>query len=355
MRELTLGGIHDDSDHLILLDSEGERYTVRIDEALRAAVRRDRPSVALLQHGHEHSALSPKEIQALLRGGASVESIAEMADLSEERIRRFEGPVRAERDHMARRAQAFRPGRGSDTTLASIVAARLAARNVDNEPQWDAWRRPDGSWTLQLHFVAGSRSRTATWHLDVPARVAKAEDDEARWLSDAQPAQEAQSDAPRPRLTSVRSRVFDVEEDSAASAETGTAVNEEELEKLNASRGTAQHTPATVDDASPWRSLEAAAAEPAAEPEPQPRVHHGTDGTIRPLDAVSRQDFTSTEEVDYVEPPEDLRDDNAHTPDSTPSTLPGLENDTPAPAKKQKKGRSSIPSWDDIVFGSRER
>ena len=68
MRELTLGGLHENSDHLILLDAEGERYTVRIDEALRAAVRRDASSVGLIQQSHS-SALRPKDIQAMLRGG----------------------------------------------------------------------------------------------------------------------------------------------------------------------------------------------------------------------------------------------------------------------------------------------
>lgn len=43
MRELELDGIHDDGEHVLLVDSDGERYTLRIDKALRAAVRSDRP------------------------------------------------------------------------------------------------------------------------------------------------------------------------------------------------------------------------------------------------------------------------------------------------------------------------
>ena len=39
MRELDLDGIHDDGEHLLLVDSDGDRYTLRIDRALRAAVR----------------------------------------------------------------------------------------------------------------------------------------------------------------------------------------------------------------------------------------------------------------------------------------------------------------------------
>lgn len=396
MRELTLGGIHDDSDHLILLDSEGERYTVRIDEALRAAVRRDRPSVALLQQGHETSALRPKEIQALLRGGASVESIAQMSDISEDRIRRFEGPILAERSHMAQRAQSFRPSRGSERTLLSIVQERLAARNVEQEPEWDAWRRPDGSWTLQLMFVAGSRTRTATWHLDVPARVARAEDDEARWLSDAD---EDTEEHQRPRLASVRARVFNVEEpeeESSAtaaqpaeggdSAQSSEPISETQLDELNARRG----VPAEPT-ASPWQSLDDAASSPA-----QQHVHHPSTTGETDRGPKARNYFMTTEEVEYVEAPEDLNDaidrevqDPAHDPHASPpeedgkaddgadddtadadadadadahadddpnlTPLPGFTAEAKKPAKKAKKGRASIPSWDDIVFGSRDK
>lgn len=410
MRELTLGGIHDDSDHLILLDSEGERYTLRIDEALRAAVRRDRSSVALLQQSHETSSLRPKEIQALLRSGASVESIAQMSDISEERIRRFEGPILAERSHMAQRAQSFRPSRGSEHSLLEVVTSRLAVRNVEQEPEWDAWRRADGTWTLQLLFVAGSRTRTATWQLDVPARVAKAEDDEARWLSDAdEPSEPSQ----RPRLTSVRSTVFNVEEsgneqptaasnddvertDRAPVKPTGSPISEEQLDHLNAQRG----IPAT-SAVSPWMSLEEASQEP--EEPALTHVHHQSI-TGESGGPSARNDFQTTEEVEYVEGPEDLaeslhghesapdpaHDPHASTPESSqdadhsdhdreeepapsdsdeqsePTTnsgdetsdhltpLPGFDPEEKKSARK-KKSRASIPSWDDIVFGSRDR
>ncbi|MCU6387466.1 DUF3071 domain-containing protein [Enterobacter quasiroggenkampii] len=39
MRELELDGIHDDGEHVVLIDSDGDRYTLRITQALRAAVR----------------------------------------------------------------------------------------------------------------------------------------------------------------------------------------------------------------------------------------------------------------------------------------------------------------------------
>jgi len=43
MQDLTLIGVHEDGLHLLLADGEGNRYTVPLDDSLRAAARRDRP------------------------------------------------------------------------------------------------------------------------------------------------------------------------------------------------------------------------------------------------------------------------------------------------------------------------
>src|SRR5690625_6452731 len=96
MRELELDGIHDDAEHVILVDSDGERYTLRIDEALRAAVRRDRPALGMIQAA-DAAPLRPREIQAMLRSGRSAEDIAEVSQVPLDHVRRYEGPVLAER------------------------------------------------------------------------------------------------------------------------------------------------------------------------------------------------------------------------------------------------------------------
>lgn len=88
MRELELDGIHDDGEHAVLIDSDGERYTVRIDEALRAAVRRDRPALGMIQAAGS-APLRPREIQAMLRAGRSAEEISEIAQVSVEHVRRY--------------------------------------------------------------------------------------------------------------------------------------------------------------------------------------------------------------------------------------------------------------------------
>ncbi len=425
MRELTLGGLHENSDHLILLDAEGERYTVRIDEALRAAVRRDASSVGLLQQ-HHSSTIRPKDIQAMLRGGSSVESIAELAGMEVEHVRRYEGPVRAERVHTARRAQEFRTSKGGTEKLIDVVEPRLRARGVEEDLEWDAWRRSDGTWTLQLTFVAGDRSRVATWQADIPNRVVTAEDNEARWLSDSE-VQREESPA-RTRFKAQRANVFNIEEGAAESAREvpakATPISERELDELNARRGAPAPAPAPVDatreesvgsaeesaPASPWQSLEEFKPEPAVaesdetaegeapalESEERPAPVRIVPISARHHDREVRADAFDTEEVSYIEGPEDLTEvpDPAHDPsasedeahedtsseeeapadapaeeassgeeESTASDdvddekltpLPGFDDEPKKPAKKTKRQRASIPSWDDIVFGHKD-
>ncbi|WP_250257704.1 septation protein SepH [Dermabacter sp. Marseille-Q3180] len=428
MRELTLGGLHENSDHLILLDAEGERYTVRIDEALRAAVRRDASSVGLIQQNHS-SALKPKDIQAMLRGGSTVESIAELAGMEVEHVKRYEGPVRAERDHTARRAQDFRTSKGGTEKLIDVVEPRLRARGVDEDLEWDAWRRSDGTWTLQLTFVAGGRSRVATWQADLPNRVVTAEDNEARWLSDSE-AQREDSPA-RTRFKTQRANVFNIEESTAnPSSEPPAAsspISERELDELNARRGTPVSASAPVETvpepsavqtetpapASPWQSLEEYEPEARDNNESAEEEALAAPGEERPApvrivpisahhhNREVRADTFDTEEVSYIDGPDDLSEapDPAHDPsaseddthegtstdadiaakedlneseESAPANegedspaageaedenltpLPGFDAEPKKPQKKTKRQRASIPSWDDIVFGHKD-
>src|SRR5699024_10289905 len=73
MIELELVGIHNDGETVVLIDAEGRRYQLTIDDALRAAVRRDRPQLEQLRSGR----LRPREIQVLIRAGATAAEVAE--------------------------------------------------------------------------------------------------------------------------------------------------------------------------------------------------------------------------------------------------------------------------------------
>ena len=224
MQHLRLVGVHEDGLHLLLADDEGNRFTVPLDEALRAAARRDRPRLGQLQI-EISGGLRPKDVQAMIRAGMTAEEVAERAGWSVEKVHRYEGPILAEREHVASLARQvrLRPRGGSyggAPTLDARVAERLRTREIDAESaQWDSRRTDKGAWTVLLLFNAGGRQREAAWSFDPLARTVSAVDDEARWLSEDED-QQAPGPIPAPHLAaSTRpSRVYDVEAEGGVGA-----------------------------------------------------------------------------------------------------------------------------------------
>lgn len=218
MEDLSLVGVHEDGEHLLVAGNSGQRYRLRVDDALRAAVRRDRARLSQIQVESE-GRLRPREIQARIRAGETAEEVAETAGLSIDHVRKYEGPVLAEREYVAeqaRRVRVRRTGGGDAQPLGELVADRLAAREVDPESTgWDAWRGEDGLWVLCLEFLTGSALRQARWLYNAGLRQVTPHNDEARWLTEDEPAPErtAPVTAGLRRLSTVRSgdEPFDVE------------------------------------------------------------------------------------------------------------------------------------------------
>ena len=242
MVELELVGIHSDGEHLIVMAPDGERYRLVIDEALRAAVRRDRPH---LEKVRSSGAMRPRDIQVQIRAGASAEEVADASGLPIETVRRYEGPVLAEREHVSMRAQALPIGRDPDApVLGDVVLDRLATRGVDTgQVAWDARRNGQEPWQVVVRFSSGEKLREATWEVDLTARMTRAVDDEARWLSET----ELESPAGRRHLQSVRSTpVYDqAEEDSDTDDGAGLA---ESLQAVDAGLERDARTDQPADD-----------------------------------------------------------------------------------------------------------
>lgn len=215
MREARLVGLSQDGTKLVLAVAEtGEEFAVPVDDRLRAALRGDRARLGQLEIQME-SALRPRDIQARIRAGESVEAVAAVAQMPMERVMAFAGPVLAERDHvanLAQRASVRRRGGGDAPTrnLGAWVTERLRIRGVDPQvAEWDAWRREDGRWAVRVSYpVAEDDEKIAMFAYDAPGRYAVPDDDEARWLVGEQvqvlPPQHQQSQQqPERRLTAV--------------------------------------------------------------------------------------------------------------------------------------------------------
>lgn len=185
MPELRVVAVSNDGTRLVLKAADSTEYTLPIDERLRAAIRGDRPRLGQIEIEVE-SHLRPRDIQARIRAGASAEEVAQAAGISVERVRRFEGPVLAERAFMAERARKTairRHGESTGPQLGEAVAERLTLRGAEKDSEhWDSWRRDDGTWEVRLAYRADGEPRSASWSYDPPRRLVQPNDDEARAL-----------------------------------------------------------------------------------------------------------------------------------------------------------------------------
>lgn len=227
MQDLTLIGVHEDGLHLLLADAEGNRYSVPLDDSLRAAARRDRPRLGQLQN-ELAGGLRPAAVQSMIRAGLSAEEAAERAGWTVEKVHKYEGPILAEREHVAGLARQVRlRSRGSShttsTTLEARVTERLVSREIDPAAvAWDSRRADKGEWIVSLAFAAGGREREAAWRFDPLARIVSALDDESRWLSEDDDTP-APGPLPAPHLTTPArpAKVYDVEAEGGVGASSG--------------------------------------------------------------------------------------------------------------------------------------
>jgi hypothetical protein len=167
MRELRVVGLDVDAKRIICESEDSdEKFILRADDRLRAAVRGDKAVSNQTQIDVEvPSVLRPKEIQAKIRAGASIEQVASAAGVAVERVERFAHPVLLERVRAAELATAAHPVLAdgpSVLTLLETVIAALVARGLDPDAtSWDAWRNEDGRWTVQMAWKAGRSDNVA--------------------------------------------------------------------------------------------------------------------------------------------------------------------------------------------------
>ncbi|MPZ61490.1 MAG: DUF3071 domain-containing protein [Propionibacteriales bacterium] len=307
MVELRLVGLSEDHSQLILTDAAGREFAVPVDERLRAALRGDRARLGQLEIQME-SALRPRDIQARIRAGDSPEDVAQVAQVPVERIMGYAVPVLAEREHVAERAQRCPVRRqgaeGPGQLLGDAVSERLRSRNVNPEAaEWNAWRRDDGRWNVEVGYVSGERRRAARFVYDALGRYAVADDDDARWLV----GEPTTKRGPQPREKSSRrlSAVSEEEEalslDHAAQVTDLTAV----AEAVRSGQAAASVAPGPV----------------RADPQPPDPP---------------------------AEPSEPAR------PDRRKSASRKAESGA-KPKKRGRRGRASIPSWDEIMFGDENK
>lgn len=306
MAHLKLSGVSADGRLLLLFDEDGEGYTVEISATLRRAVEQalrtgPRGDTPPRTEPTMSSTLRPRDIQDRIRSGETPETVATAAGTTVEAIMPFVVPVLAEREHVAQRAQrssvrrtAGEGGTPGARVLEDAVTAQM--RSNDTKPDtvaWDSFRREDGRWTLTATYDAPRRSGTAHFTYDAPGNYVTADDDDARWLiGDVRP-EPAAATVPADDLQQARQRRL-------------AAVGNDELP--------------FADDA---------------------------------------LDLVGTDPDQFTGPAADDAPTTPDAPDEAPAASeepPAAQQDDPADARhrrpvQKKRGRASVPSWDEIMFG----
>ncbi len=190
MRALRVVGLHEDGKSIVCEDTErGEKFLLPADERLRAAARGDITRLGQIQIELENQ-MRPREIQARIRAGETVQQLAASAGIPEQRVERFAYPVLLERARTAEVAQDAHPVRedGPDVrTLGEVVAYAFGVRGQDyTTATWDAWRGDGGKWVICLHWQTGRSDNRAHWSFSPGAHggTVTAMDDHAADLHD---------------------------------------------------------------------------------------------------------------------------------------------------------------------------
>lgn len=308
-----------------------------------------------------NSALSPREIQARIRGGESVGDVARDAGVDVSDIEGFAGPVLAEREFMvtnALKSTIRRRGEQSHRRLGELVSERLQQRGLDADAiVWDAWRQEDLRWRVVGILGDDAGTRNAEFLFDHKRRFSVADNADARWMIGEQlPDAEGQDE--------------------------NTVDFNDELALLRATREEAQQAPASPGDDVPvadamhdghedTSSLDELYDMLSGISEDSVRIYTGLsepDAAEEQPESAAEEELPATDEAPAEEEPAvEEESAPAPTPEEKPadpqpkvaepvqdSLVDDPEGEAPKPKEKKprkRRGRAHVPSWDEIMFG----
>ena len=328
MQDLRVIGVENGA--LLVAADDGTRFRIPIDEVMQAKLRQSIPDPGVGRR------LAPKDIQAHIRSGMSAQDVASITGAPLEYIQRFEGPVIAEREFVVKSALEVPVHTAGDTDpmsqgrdFGTAIRERLYDLGGINE-RWASWKELTTGWIVKLSFTANQVEHDARWQFDPKKQSLAPLNSEEITLS--QQGEAAGALLPRLRV------VTPTDSHPDASRFDSGAFALDDSEQLTPVPEAVSIRPQAVEDESPVYGNQTAdllealrrrrgERESASFDEEESRSAHPSTGTIRLVD-VPLDDFADQPEA------------------SNRSTAP-------QPSVRGKKGRATMPSWDEIVFGAR--
>jgi hypothetical protein len=338
MNELKVIGVEDGA--LLVASDEGSRYRVEIDEAVHARLRPAAPEIGAARK------LAPKEVQAHIRAGMSAEDVAAVTGAPLEYIQRFEGPVLAEREYVIESALnvpvqiavEMDPAE-EDATFGAVIRQRLADAGAVGE-RWASWKEQGGGWIVKLTFTAAQVEHDARWGFD-PKKAALAPiNPEAVSLSQ-------QGELPAsliPRLRAVTTGSGDTGRFDSGAFEVA-----DELDQAPAAAPVPIGRLADAEDAGPAGHQQTADLLEAL------RRRRGERDPMDPGPADAMAAHPSTGAIRLIDIPlpseQPVGPADAEDRPAPHAIAPQPRNATGPVGKR--RGRTTMPTWDEIVFGAR--
>lgn len=399
MLKLKLTGIHEDGDMLLLEAADGSTYLLPIDQNLRQSIARAKRIAP--QRSSLTGSFGPREIQNRFRQGATVEEIAAESGWEPERVRRYEWPIVAERANIIRTAQASRlspaPGQqGPSGRLLDLFQEVARAYGFAEAAQdWNTWQQESGQWTVTLDLamtpelaatLPSGLSFPARWTFN-PANQGLYASNEAAYFvmgqpltgqgskpaslenQQAQPTEEQQQQQTEPEETQPATSQLEAE----------THQTQREQEQLQAARS---FDPASERKLADLLERARRSGKQVAEPQQveAPQAPSAESAPVQsPLETKQEeteapqasQGFSLAEDqeepADQVEPQESqlVAEEGSDLPESAPAEPQAVSDQETADAQAQEAKpaarpstsgrRTSVPSWDDIIFGNQRR
>lgn len=336
MEQLKVIGTEDG--RLMLATDAGDRFSLAVDEALRTQLRR-------LQRDAEPRLArpNPRDIQAHIRAGMSAEDVAQLLGVRVEDVQRFEGPVLAEREHVVDQALAVTVliggelDPGAQPTFGNAVRAKLAEAGATGE-RWTSWKDQNG-WTVKLEFTVGEVEHDARWSFDPRRSSLAPQNSDATQLSRQGSLPEGL--IPRLRALDTAPQKDASRFDSGSFGPRGLVAPDGAAEatddRLSSSAAVQQAAIKRAPDA-PVTSAETADLLEAL------RRRRGQREPM-PTEQTEQRSSSPVALFDALETPEESAPDEPAPTETEASEAPAEQT--------RRRGRTSMPSWDEIVFGAR--
>ncbi|MFG1794592.1 septation protein SepH [Nocardia sp. NPDC049149] len=347
MRELRVIGVTPDSTHIVCIDTEsGAKYRLPADDKLRAAARGDLARFGQIEIEME-ATMRPRDIQARVRAGASVEQVTEESGMPASRVERFAYPVlleRARAAELAQKAHPVRPDGPAVEILIDVVTAAFTERGHNIEgAEWDAWKDEKGFWVAQLQWQNGRSEIAAHWRYQPDAHGGSVS-----------PLDDPASDLIDPDFGRALRGLATILPAEAPAPEPEPVVEPQPAPAAPPARTTArQQGQPTLDEYYEQRAVAAGGAS-------TPAITAGTTATPA---ATSTATPTAANPAPAPAAPAPAASTPTETAPAAPATpkAPAAEETTkkPAPAKapakstRTKRGKAPMPSWEDVLLGVR--